>query len=122
MTWPGVLARIQQAKDALAALLGKRYAVTVQIVDRVATVFMLAFLTKVAGAGLDVHTVVTWSYWQTAIGAGFAAALVVIQGVITTFITGQPTLLSPVSQTLRSFRERPPGRPRHNISIKEPRP
>jgi hypothetical protein len=96
---PPVLARIRLF---LAALLGSRYAAVVATVDRAAVVFAAGFATKAVASGLlSIDHITDLSYWQTAATSGVLAVLVLVQGLITQWVTGSPALTSFVSGTLR---------------------
>lgn len=124
---------LQRLQLWLAVTLGDRYATVISIVERVAVVFASAFAAKAIASGLfSISGFTNLSYWQTAAGAGVAAALVALQSIITAAVTGTPDSASFVSQTVRAHRElgarvehRVPLRParrtarRHRVSRRE---
>lgn len=89
----------------LSQLLGSHYAAAISIVDRAAVVFATTFVARLVGSGLDLHNLVSVSYLQTCAVAAIGAVVVLIQGVITTGITGSPAPASLVSRTVRARRD-----------------
>lgn len=111
---------LSRLKVWIAALLGPRYAAAVATLDRAVAVFIVTFLTKAVGSGLfTVDHLTDLSYWQTTLLAGLAAALVVVQSALSTWLTGTPELLAPVSRTLR-YRRDFGYRPAHHVPVQAP--
>lgn len=98
---PTLLDRI---KLRLAVLLGGHYAAAIRTVERAAGAFAAAFIGRALASPLDIHQVLQVSYWETAAVAGLMAAAALVQGVITTAITGTPSLAGFVSHTVRAQR------------------
>lgn len=97
---------LQRFQAWLAARLGTRYAVVLDIGDRLVVAFLLAFGAQLLAADvLDVNHVLDLSLWQRAAVAGLTAALSLGKSLVMTAITGHPALTSLTSMTLRSRRE-----------------
>lgn len=121
-TGEGILdGMLTKLKAALAKLLGDRYAVVVNTVDRAVTAFGLAFLAKiVGGTGFGLGLLASASWWETTLTAGVLAACSVLKSGIVTSITGSPALLSLLSHTLRNQRQNG-ARPQHTVPVRRVR-
>lgn len=113
---------LERFRQRLERLLGKRYAATVDLVDRGVTAFLLAFGAKlVAGDVFEVSSIANLSLWKAAAFAGTAALLSVAKSAVMVKTTGSPALLSVSSSTLRARRDSG-RRVSHPIPVRPPRP
>lgn len=109
-------------RERLAAKLGRRYAVVVDVAERAATAALIAFGAKaVAGDLFEIHHVLVLSYWEACGLAAAAGALSVLKSSAMQLVTGDTALGSLVSRTLRARRELPRPRPRHRVPLRKPR-
>lgn len=93
----------QRARYWIANRLGRHYAATISILDRIGLAFGGTFVTRLLASG--VGGIAHLSYWHTAAVAGIFAAVAAVQGILTTAVTGNPTMASLVSNTMRARRD-----------------
>lgn len=102
----------------LAARLGVHYAAFVQLCDRALLAFFAPFLARLIGGDvLRLDALLSMSWWKASALAGVAAAVAVVQGALTAYLTGTPEALSLVSRTLR-YRRDLGARPLHHVPLR----
>lgn len=111
---------LQRLQLWLAARLGSRYEVAIDLADRAVVAFLVAFGGALVAADVfTVHAFLDVSIWQKALLGGTAAALSLIKSLVVTGITGSPALLSVTSRTLRARRDTTVGeRPQHHVPLR----
>lgn len=104
----------------LAALLGPRYAAVVQIIGRVAGVFLVAMAVKAISLGISLPGITSLAWWHAVLFAGIAALLAFITGAVNTWVIGHPMFTAYFSATLRAQRDFG-GRVLHRVPLVMPR-
>lgn len=119
MTSPKVplLARVQAW---LAAQLGSYYAQAIQIVGRVFGVFVAAVVAKAISMGISISGLTSMAWWHAVLLAGVLAVIALVTGLLSTWLTGQPSIIGFFSSTIRSRRDFG-QRVQHRVPVLVPR-